>query len=140
MEDLKKLAQQLLEQGRLIHLGTNDDGGVWVSPLIYIHDEAMNIYWLSMPVVRHSRAVDLAPQAAAAIMVDTPDHKAAGLQIAGTVTVVNQDEQLAKNYLAKYHLPDDHIDDNHKWYKLSPKFIDIIYEPLFGWKKQKIEF
>lgn len=140
MEDLNKLAQQLLEQGKLIHLGTNDDGGTWVSPLIYIHDDRMNVYWLSMPHVRHSKALEATPAAAASIMVETPDHKAAGLQISGTVELADHDETIAKNYLAKYHLPDDHIDNDHRWYKLSPTFIDVIYEPLFGWAKKKIEF
>lgn len=138
MEELKKLAQDILRQGSAISLGIVDAGGPWVSNLIYIEDEAMNIFWTSDPEVRHSKALKNSSSAAASIMINTPDHKTVGLQIAGTAAESPITDELKGKYCAKFHMQSADR-PGHVWYKLTPKFLDIIDEPLFGWNKKKLE-
>ena len=51
------LIKEILEKCYLMSLATLDDGGVWVSDVIFVHDEDLNIYWISDPDVRHSKAI-----------------------------------------------------------------------------------
>ena len=46
--ELKQLIQEVLEKGYLMSLATLDDGGVWVADVIYIHDDDLNIFWMSL--------------------------------------------------------------------------------------------
>lgn len=39
----RDLIKEVLEKGYLMSLATEDDGGVWVSDVIYIYDEKFNI-------------------------------------------------------------------------------------------------
>lgn len=41
---IKNLIKEVLDQGYLMSLATVDDGGVWVSDVIYIYDDNFNIY------------------------------------------------------------------------------------------------
>ena len=45
--DLKKLVREVLEKGYLMSLGICDSGGVWVSDVIYVHNDNFEIFWIS---------------------------------------------------------------------------------------------
>ena len=51
--DIKRLIKEVLEKGYLMSLGTVDEGGVWVSDVIYVFDDEFNLYWISDPDTRH---------------------------------------------------------------------------------------
>lgn len=57
MINIRNRVLEVLEQTYLMSLGIQDDGGVWVSDVIFIYDENLNIYWMSDPEARHSRAI-----------------------------------------------------------------------------------
>ena len=57
MTNIKSLITEVLEKGYLMSLATVDDGGVWVADVIFIYDDALNIYWMSDSDVRHSKAI-----------------------------------------------------------------------------------
>lgn len=90
---VKKRILEVLESGYLISLGTVDDGGVWVSELIYVYDDDLNIYWMSKPISRHSDAIQKNSGVAGTITVSNsisdPD---LGLQIAGEVMKVEKNK------------------------------------------------
>ncbi len=46
-KDIKQLIKEVLERGYLMSLGTVDDGGVWVSDVIYVFDDDFTMYWMS---------------------------------------------------------------------------------------------
>ena len=145
MEDLNNLAQQLLEQGKLIHLGTQDDGGVWVCDVIYVFDDDLNIYWMSKDFRRHSKTIEKNPQVAAAITVSARDEKDFGIQIEGrAVAIKEKRHDLQVPYFTKRGqiTPKEGEDflGEHVWYQLKPKRIELICPERFGFEKQKLEF
>ena len=62
--DIKARILEVLEKGYLISLATHDDGGLWVADVVYTFDDDLNIYWMSYPTVRHSKAIEDNNQAA----------------------------------------------------------------------------
>ena len=126
-------------------LGTLDGGGVWVSDVIYIHDDAFNLYWLSDSETRHSRAIQGNAKIAATITVsNNPGEENVGLQIEGIA------ERLEGNNLAlatQHRLKrkknpstrDGEVEEGESWYRLRPTKIEIIYEPLFGFDKKALQ-
>lgn len=91
-------------------LAVQDNGGLWVSDVVYVFDDNFNIYWMSDPDVRHSKA----------ILVN--------LQVAGTITVSNKSKES------------DDVLQGDSWYMPKPQFMDVINEELWGYDKQKLQF
>lgn len=124
-------------------LATVDEGGPWVSDLIYVFDDALNIYWLSLPDTRHSKALLDNPKVAATITISTRSKEPnEALQIAGTAEKIEGDIlEMATKHLAKRNYPPPEregqiLEKGRSWYKLTPTKIRLIYEPTFGMKSQ----
>ncbi len=142
--DLKKLIQEVLEQGYLMSLGIVDSGGVWVADVIYIFDDDFNIYWMSDPEVRHSKAVLINNQAAGTITVSWEKDQELGLQFSGQVEKIDGPRyDLAVKHYAKRNKPEpkeeEDVLDGDSWYVLKPSKIELINGKLFGFEKQKFE-
>ena len=143
--DLRELVRSILDQGYLMSLATADDGGVWVSDVIYIHDKDFNLFWLSDPEVRHSVALRESWEVAATITVsNNAGEENVGLQIAGVAEQLEgNDLTLAtKHRLKRQKSPperDGEVEEGDAWYRLRPTKIDIIHEPLFGFEKKILE-
>lgn len=134
----------VLAQGYLMSLGTSDSSGVWVADVIYVHDDDLNLYWISDPQVRHSRALVDHPQVAAAITVNQPGEDNFGIQVSGHAEEIpGSHYDLAVKHLKKRHkiipVAMEDILKGHSWYKLTPHKIDLIHEKIFGFKKQTLE-
>jgi len=84
--NLQKLVKEIFEEGYLMSLGTVDDGGVWVADVIYIHDEDLNLYWLSLPDSRHSKVVENGEKIACSITSNWTTDDERGLQIEGKIS------------------------------------------------------
>ena len=143
-ENIKDLIKEVLEKGYLMSLATLDDGGVWVSDVIYIFDEYLNIYWMSDPDVRHSKALLKSPKIAGAITSNEPKEDNLGIQFEGIAQKIEGARyDLAKKHYAKRKKPQpkesDDILQGDYWYMLKPKKIELIHERLFGFNKQKLE-
>jgi uncharacterized protein YhbP (UPF0306 family) len=144
--DLKKIARDILERGHLMSLATRDEGGLWVADVVYIYDDAFNIYWMSDPEVRHSKALLLNPQVAGSITISNKSKEPTlSLQFSGVAEKIEGPRfDLATKHLAKRgHPPPEETDDvleGDSWYVAKPEFIDLNSEELFGFNnKQKIE-
>jgi uncharacterized protein YhbP (UPF0306 family) len=126
-------------------LGTMDDGGVWVSDVVFIYDENLNIYWMSDPGVRHSQAILKNPQVAGTITCSTKS-KVPNLciQFSGMAEKIDGPRyDLAIKHLAKRNYPtpkeDEDVLQGDSWYILKPNKMELIDEENFGYKKQSIE-
>jgi uncharacterized protein YhbP (UPF0306 family) len=145
VHDLRELAKSILGQGYLMNLGTVDSGGVWVSDVIYIHDDAFNLFWLSDPEVRHSKAVQKNPKVAATITIsNNAGEQNIGLQIEGVAEKLegNNLELATQHRLKRKKAPptrDGEVEEGDSWYRLRPTKIEIIHEPHFGFEKQILE-
>lgn len=81
--NIKNLVQEVLEKGYLMSLGTIDDGGVWVADVLYVFDDNFNLYWMSNPDVRHSKAILKNQKVAGSITVNLPKENNLGIQFEG---------------------------------------------------------
>lgn len=124
-------------------LGTLDDEGVWVSDVVYIHDENFNLYWISDPEARHSKSIVLNNKVAGSITISNLGEKNAGIQFYGEARKLDGSQlDLVKKFLQKKHLEskeDKDILQGDSWYAVKPKRIDLIFEEVFGWDKQNID-
>lgn len=142
--NIGKLILGVLEKGYLMSLGTQDDGGVWVCDVIYIHDDQLNMYWMSHPKTRHSNAVIKNPNIAGTITVNGPKDHNLGIQFCGIAKKIEGPRfDLAKKHYAKRNKPEpketDDVLSDDAWYQLTPQKIELIHEQLFGFNKQKLE-
>lgn len=146
MDDTRKLIVEVLEKGYLMSLATVDEAGPWVSELVYVHDDDLNIYWLSVPTARHSQAVLTDPRVAATIgLCYGPNGEKVGLQIQGTAEKLEGDIlDIAKRNAKKRNKPEpmhegEIFQRGQSWYRLRPTKIDLIHQPLFGYEKKFLE-
>ncbi len=143
--EIVALIKEVLEKSYLMSLATVDDGGVWVSDVIYVFDDNLNIYWMSDPGVRHSQAILKNPHVSGTITTSGPKEKNLGIQFNGIGTKIEGPRwDLAKLHYAKRdkEAPAEGEDVLHgdSWYMIKPKFIQLTNEKLFGFDKQSLEF
>lgn len=144
-KDVKQLIKEVLEGGYLMSLGTVDDGGVWVSDVIYIFDDDFNLCWMSKLHRRHSKAIELNKNVAGTITAETRIGYELGIQFEGVAQKIEGARfDLAKKHCAKRGKPEPKETDDvlygAAWYMLKPKKIELICQEHFGYEKQKLEF
>lgn len=144
-DKLKSLTAHVLETGYLFSLSTVDDEGHWVADVIYTYDDELNIYWMSKPWRRHSKAIDEngSSVAGAIALTQGPDDPDMGLQLSGKASQV---EEIPWSSVVRYFtkrkkpVPQSSEDflGEHLWYKLVPSRIELIYQPEFGYERQTV--
>ncbi len=141
-EELKNLTLKILEDTHVMSLGTVDNGGVWVADVTYIHDENFNLYWLSKPHVRHSKAIESNPKVACTITASWGKGKERALQIEGVAEKINESrfdleqKMIVKEGLNMPKTPGEILKKGHVWYVLKPTKIELIHSEPFGFEKQ----
>lgn len=144
MLQISELIKEVLEQGYLMSLATVDQGGVWVSDVVYINEE-FDIYWISDEGCRHSQAILENPAVAATITISNNGETDLGLQLEGVAEKLEGErEELFKRHLLKRGKDPSKakgvLNPGRSWYKLTPKKIELIYEKFFGFEKKILEF
>jgi uncharacterized protein YhbP (UPF0306 family) len=142
--NIKELIIEVLEKGYLMSLATVDGGGVWVSDVIYIFDNDLNIYWMSDPEARHSQAVLQNKKIAGTVTISVQGEDNLGIQFEGTAEKIEgaHHDLVVKHFLKrKKPIPAETEDvlQGDSWYILKPKKVELICERLFGFEKQKLE-
>jgi uncharacterized protein YhbP (UPF0306 family) len=137
------LTEEILRETYLLSLATKDNRGIWVADLIFVSDDAFNLYWISKPFRRHSMAIHADGEVAATItLTDGPEMPDKGLQIHGTAELVKEvPTKIIERYLRKRKKdtqPEDGWLGEHKWYKLTPDQIELIYQPEYGYERQQV--
>lgn len=141
--DLRQRVREVLEQGYLMSLGFADGHGLWVADVIYVFDDELNLYWMSGPDARHSRAIGTHPQMAGTITVSGPGEDNFGIQFAGQATKVDglRPDLVVKHFTKRHRpipAPGDDVLDSDRWYRLTPDFFELIDERHFGFERQKV--
>ncbi len=145
--DTKAKILEVLSKGHLMSLATQDDGGVWVSDVIYVHDEVLNIYWMSSPAVRHSQAIlnnsSVAGTITVTVKVGEPN---LGIQFSGRAEKIQGPRyDLATKHFTRRdkEVPAESEDvlagGNKSWYVIHPAKIELIDEENLGYKKTSLE-
>lgn len=142
-EEIRKCVLDILKKGHLLHLATIDDGGLWVSDLVYVYDDGLNIYWQSHDNYRHSRAILKNPNTAGTITISNKSKEPNEcIQIAGNSVRIDGEvyELTVKDLTKRNHeippMGTKTLADGWSWYKFTPTKIDLIYEPLLGRGKE----
>lgn len=145
MDNLRKILSDILEEGTLMSLGTLDEDGVWVADLNYVHDDDLNIYWLSYVDTRHSIAISKDNKVAASITISNGKGDAnKGVQIRGVARKIDTEiKEIADKHRqkrGKKAVPESQtlLDRYESWYMLRPISVDIVHEELFGQHKRKL--
>jgi len=142
---VRKRILEVLEKGYLLSLGTIDDGGVWVSEVIYVYDDNLNIYWMSKPSCRHSKALQKNSNIAGTITISNNIKDLDfGLQLSGKIMEVEENKvNLIIKFLKKKckSIPQDPLkimSSGFIWYKITPTKIDLIDQENFGYEKREM--
>ena len=139
--DIRRRINEVLDQGYLMSFAVSDDGGVWASDVIYVHDDDLRIYWMSDPDVRHSKAIHANGNVAGTITVSGQGEDNLGIQFAGVAEKLDGPRHdLAVKHFMKRNKPapneTDDVLQGDSWYVLRPTRIDLIHERLFGFEKR----
>lgn len=140
-DELKKLAEGVLEDAFVLSLGVVDDNGVWVADVIYIHDDEMNLYWISSPNTRYSKAIQVNSKVACTITASWETDNERALQIAGTAEKTQPKPELEQKIREKRGLNSNEKEilvNDHVWYVLKTESMKLIYSKEFGYKRLDI--
>ncbi|OHB04703.1 MAG: hypothetical protein A3B14_01685 [Candidatus Zambryskibacteria bacterium RIFCSPLOWO2_01_FULL_45_21] len=144
MVNIRERILEVLEQTHLMSLATVDEGGPWVADVVFIFDDDLNIYWMSDPKTRHSKAILENNKAAGSITYSTKRKETNfGVQFEGIVEQLEGIQfSLLVKHLTKRGYPKPKISDAKKildgdmWYKLTPTKVGLIDEENFGYDRQ----
>jgi len=148
MINIKNRIIEVLKTTHLMSLATNDENGPWVADVVFIHDKDLNIYWMSDPNTRHSKAISLNKKSAGTITYSTKSKELNfGIQFEGISEKLEgvQINLLTKHLAKRGHskpklLQASEILDGDSWYKLTPTKIYLIDEKNFGFNRQELNF
>ena len=141
-QDLKSLVQEVLRDGFAVNLGVADASGPWVAPVVYVVDDAFNLYWISIADCQHSRAIAENPDIAAVVIAthDTDNERA--LQMSGTAVrlegpMFELEQRLQeKRGLPAPEAPGDLLTGGYEWYVFTPDRFELTYNTVFGYDRQ----
>lgn len=144
MNDTREVIQAFLESQSTLALATvNASAQAEATPLFYVSDEALNLYWLSSETSRHSVNLAARPHVAATIYPAVWNwNDIRGVQIEGEAQAVRDEfvrDRVLQRYLAKFLLPasfDAQIAAT-RLYILTPSWIRWLDNSVqFGYKTE----
>jgi len=139
MANVRELIKEVLKEGFILNLATHDEGGVWVAPVTYVFDDDFNLYWISFPEVRHSKALVIKPEVAGNIVANHKPGVERALQIYGIAEALTGNQpELEEKLHAKNG--SQFLSQERRWYKLTPKKIGLTHNEYFGYDRQEVEF
>jgi hypothetical protein len=142
---LLALVSKVLDDAYLMSLGTVDKSGVWVADVIYVHDENFNLFWLSLPDARHSKALRSEPRVACTVTASWKTDAERALQIEGTASVVDgarfdfEKRLAAKRGLPSPSSPGEALAEGYFWYVLRPERVELLHSEPFGYARQTVK-
>ena len=149
MHNLKKLAEEILTDGYIMHLATSLNDKPWSATVAFSYDTNFSLYWLSYKETRHSENIAKNPFVAATIMITNEKYETRGLQLEGEAKIITDDKQFFA-IEAKYRrltgrpMPKD-LDEAKEaaggriLYKLTPSKIYMHHETLFGYTRKEVK-
>jgi nitroimidazol reductase NimA-like FMN-containing flavoprotein (pyridoxamine 5'-phosphate oxidase superfamily) len=141
-QDLRSLVHEVLRDGFAVNLGVSDASGPWIAPVVYVLDDAFDLYWISIADCRHSRAIADDPNIAAVVIATQDTDEERALQMSGRAVRIEgpmfalEQRLQAKRGLPAPQSPGDILTDGYEWYKFTPDRFEITYNALFGYDRQ----
>ena len=141
-QDLTSLVQEVLRDGFAVNLGVSDASGPWIAPVVYVLDDAFDLYWISIADCQHSRAIAKDPNIAGVVIATHDTDKERALQMSGRAMRVDgpmfelEQRLQAKRGLPAPQSPGEILTDGYGWYRFTPDRFEITYNTLFGYDRQ----
>ena len=141
-QDLKSLVHEVLRDGFAVNLGVSDASGPWIAPVVYVLDDAFDLYWISIADCQHSRAIAENPNIAAVVIATQDTDKERALQMTGEAmriegAMLELEQRLqAKRGLPAPQSPGEILTDGYEWYRFTPDRFELTYNALFGYDRQ----
>lgn len=131
---VEDLIRQYINQAKVMQLATTVDNQPWVCHLHFYADEALNLYWISTEVRRHSLEIATNPKVAVTILVHEnteQENYVIGLSITGKAELLGDDidKKIAESYVKKTARAASLVEDiksgknPHKFYRIKPSKI-----------------
>lgn len=144
MTEIETLIREIYQEGFVVNLGVADAEGPWVAPVVYVFDDDLNLYWVSLPDARHSRAIKANGRVAATIVVSHETKHERALQVEGNAILLNdmlleREQRLErKRGVAVPAKAGESLVKGHQWYKLMPTKIGLLHSEKFGYARQEL--
>ncbi len=139
---------EVLDGSKLIFLGTCDNNKSWVTPLIFVHDEDLNIFWQSNPKVLHSKNIEKNGEASGSVILNdgfVGNGKELAIQLEGIVEILHEDSDVLsrklfekKNTNGQIYSGKSELWPGNCWYKLTPNKIYLTDQENFGYERQEL--
>src|SRR5580704_10544373 len=104
---IENLIREYSTKTRMMQLATSVDGQPWCCTLYYAFDDTWNLYWISIPSMRHSQEIAKNQKVAGAIAYDQnpPRRAVRGLQFEGRAELLagDEEEKASKLYIDQLH-------------------------------------
>lgn len=126
--ELKQAIEKHFNEAQHMQVATFHDEQPWVCTVYFVHDDALNLYWLSWPERRHSQEIAKNSRVAVAIAVK-PDMPVIGVQGEGKAAAIKDIdiiEYVMAGYIKKYGLGKDFVrrfkagTNHHQLYRFIP--------------------
>ncbi len=126
-------------------IATIDKKGVWANPVYFAWDKNFNLYFISMPQVRHMQNITENPKVAVAIYKTEQKGNVVGIQIEGKASILKDQEEKQKAHEIYYgrvgsFKQNKPFIDNPQWLfvKITPENIYYFNSKVFGEERQQV--
>lgn len=129
-----------LDEAKVMQLATSSNNQPWCATVYFAHDNAHNLYWISLPDSRHSRDIESNAFVSGAITrVTDYGEPLRGLQFEGTaqqITDPGHIKQFAEAYAERYNrysLPDEILQNStpYRLYQIQPTLFVLFDQERF---------
>lgn len=141
--DWRKYLLECMRSTNYCCITTVDEKGVWASPVYFAWDEQFNLYFISMPHVRHMQNISKNPKVAVAIYKTEQKGDVLGIQLEGKAYIVENDDEKKKAHKIYYGrvgslAQNEFAMHDPKWLfvKITPEQIYYFDSKIFGEERQ----
>lgn len=143
--DWKKHLSECMQSTDYCCIATVDRKGVWTNPVYFAWDKNFNLYFISMPHVRHMQNIAENPRVAVAIYKTEQEGDVIGIQIEGEAYILKDQEEKQKAHQIYYGRvgslkQNKPFIDNPHWLcvKITPENIYYFNSKVFGEERQQV--
>lgn len=129
-----------LDEAHLMQIATTSASKPWCATVYFAHDNAHNLYWISLPDSRHSQDIESNTTVSGAITLNREyGEKLRGLQFEGEAQQITDPDhimQLSEAYAERYNrftLPDEILQSKtpYRLYQLKPSLFVLFDQEHF---------
>lgn len=136
-----------LDKAMMMQVATSSDDVPWCATVYFAHDNAHNLYWISMPDARHSQEIGKNSRVAGTIVAPQEQGRPPrGLQFEGSAREITDPQellQLVESYIERYSragLAEEIMAgiNPNRFYQIKPDAFMLFDQQAFPDKPQQV--